>query len=193
MDSNEYATNALALLGLAALTLGTLAMIYRAIRQWLINRQTTAGDVAAQLVADVKRGEGFTFHKPVMSSDSRIPPSDRSVADRLPATSTNGGQGIATPGNAGNAALPGNALPEAARDIVRFQARVEAVIAIVESGKVGQVEAIERIFGCKRSGRAESVYARARAAVEAQIQPAPVEYVGDMVKRVQSEVAGESR
>lgn len=174
------------------------------IRPWIRRRQ--AASVERPQVVDLAerrprwslRGELARLFlvedgPPVMSSDSSAPPSNRTVADRLPATSTNGGQGIATQGNAGNAELPGNALPEAARDIVRFQAKVEAVLAIVESGKVGQVEAIERIFSCKRSGRAESVYARARAAVEAQTTPARPELVGDMIERVQREVLEERR
>lgn len=124
----------------------------------------------------------------VMSSDAARLHAHSPVADRLPATSPNDGQGIAKPGNAVNAELPGNALPEQLRAIVRFQSKVEAVIAIVESGKVGQTEAIERIFECKRSGRADSVYSRAHAAVVAQMGPVKPEYVGDMIERVRREV-----
>lgn len=127
----------------------------------------------------------------IMSSDRAARPLDRPIAAPLPATATDGGQGLAKPGNGVNAELPGNVLPEEAREIVRFQAKVEAVIAIMESGKVGQVEAIERIFGVKRSGRPDSPYARARAAVEAQSKPARPEYVGEMIDRVQREVAAE--
>lgn len=174
------------------------------IRPRLRRRQAASGD-RAPVVDLAERRERWSLRgelarlflvyddQPIMSSDRSDLPADRSRADRLPATSTNGGQRIATQGNAGNTELPGNALPEAAREIVRFQAKVEAVLAIVESGKVGQVEAIERIFVCKRSGRAESVYARARAAVEAQIQPAPVEYISDLRARVEREIAAETK
>lgn len=98
------------------------------------------------------------------------------VADRLPATLPEAGQGFATPGNAVNDRLPGQpvaapAVPDDARDIIKFWANVEAVEAIVRTGKIGQVEAIETIFGCKRSGRPESVYGRAVAAVKAREQP----------------------
>ena len=72
------------------------------------------------------------------------------------------------PGNAANDSLPGNALPEEVREIMRFQAKVEAVEAIIKTGKIGQTEAIEAVFSCKRSGRADSPYARARAALSAR-------------------------
>jgi hypothetical protein len=71
------------------------------------------------------------------------------------------GQRAAMPGNGGNDVLPGNALPEEIREIMRFQAKVEAVERVIKSGKMGQAEAVETIFECKRSGRPESVYARA--------------------------------
>ena len=109
----------------------------------------------------------------------------------MPATSTIEGQRVATPSDAVNAELPDNALPEEARAIIRFQQQVEGVINIVESGKIGQIEAIERIFGGKRSGRADSPYARARAAVEAQMKPTRPELVGEMRERVRREVAEE--
>jgi hypothetical protein len=52
-----------------------------------------------------------------------------------------------------------------------FNARVEAVLAIIETGKIGQTEAIEKIFRCTRSSKSDSVYARARAAIGARQQP----------------------
>jgi hypothetical protein len=106
-----------------------------------------------------------------MTSTTTAPASASPVARTLPAMRADSGQGIATPGNAVNAALTGNTLPDEAREIIRFQRAVEAVVALIGSGKVGQTEAIEIIFGCKRSGRADSPYARARAAVQAQLGP----------------------
>src|SRR5262249_12320728 len=79
-----------------------------------------------------------------------------------------GGQGMAKPGNAVNEVLPGNMLPEEVREILRFQAKVEAVEAILKTGKLGQVEAVESVFGCKGAGRADAVYPRAGAAVKAR-------------------------
>lgn len=88
MDANsEHANMVLTLIGLGALTLGTLAMIYRGIRQWLLNRETTAGALAAQLVDDVKRGEGFTFmsRRPAAVPDSpHIAAEQRSQAQEQP-------------------------------------------------------------------------------------------------------------
>ncbi len=116
---------------------------------------------------------------------------DDSVADPLPATSTSGGQRIATPGNAVNTKLTGNLLPEEAREIVRFQAKVEAAAAIVESGKVGQTDAIEIIFHCKRSGRVDSPYGKARDALLVRLGPERPLYYDDLRKRVEEEVAKE--
>jgi len=170
------------------------------IRPWLRRRQ--AAPVERPPVVDLaERRERWSLRgelarlflvydePPVMSNGGARDASSDSIADHLPATRAIGGQGIAMPGKAVNAELPGNALPEAAREIVRFQARVEAVIAVVGSGKVGQVEAIERIFVCKRSGRPDSPYGRARAAVEAQSKPQRRELVGEMIERVEREVA----
>jgi hypothetical protein len=59
-------------------------------------------------------------------------------------------------------------IPEEARDIIIFWGNVAAVERIVAGGKVGMVEAIELIFECKRNGRADSVYGKARAAIQAR-------------------------
>jgi hypothetical protein len=128
-----------------------------------------------------------------MSSTGVESTSKETVAERLPATSTDSGQRIAMQGNAVNTELPGNLLPEAAREIIRYQQRVEDAVKIIQSGRVGQTEVIELVFNCKRSGRADSPYAKARAAVQAQLGPARPEYVGDMIERVQREVAAEQR
>jgi hypothetical protein len=106
-----------------------------------------------------------------MSSTAEAPANQPTVARTLPATRVDSGQGIAKPGNAVNAELTGNVLPDQAREIIRFQRAIEATSAIIGSGELGQTEAIEIIFGCKPSGRADSPYARARAAVQAQLGP----------------------
>lgn len=169
------------------------------IRPWLRRRAETQAPVVD--LAERRQPSGWSVRgelarlflvderRPVMSNNYGWDAADDAVADPLPATSTIDGQSIAKPGNAVNEELTGNMLPEAAREIIRFQTRVEDVIAVVESGKLGQVEAIERIFKVKRSGRPDSPYARARAAVEAQMKPQRRELVGDMIERVQREVA----
>lgn len=128
-----------------------------------------------------------------MSSVGGESTSKEPVAGRLPATSTEGGQRIAMLGNAVNEELPVNVLPEAVREIIRYQVRVEDAVKLIQSGKIGQTEVIELVFNCKRSGRADSPYGKARAAVLAQLGPARPEYVGDMIARVNREVAEESR
>ena len=51
---------------------------------------------------------------------------------------------------------------------MRFQAKVEVAEAIIKTSKLGQAEAIEVVFNCKRSGQPDSPYARARAAITAR-------------------------
>lgn len=97
-------------------------------------------------------------------------------ATPLPATHQEAGQPIAKPGNGVNAALPGNdvaeVVPEVARDIIQFWTKVEDVERIIAGGKIGQAEAVEIIFQCKRSGRPDSLYARAVAAIKARSEAA---------------------
>ena len=50
-------------------------------------------------------------------------------------------------------------MPEEIREVMRFWAKVEAAEAIIKTGKMGQTEAIEAVFNCKRSGRPDSPYA----------------------------------
>lgn len=110
----------------------------------------------------------------VMATKSTPAPAKQGVAEQGQAPPQEVGQGVATPGNAGNEELPGNALaPAEVRAIIRHERAVEAAVALITSGKVGQVEAIEIIFACKRSGRPESLYARARAAVLERLDERP--------------------
>lgn len=104
----------------------------------------------------------------VMSPADEQSTSIEQPATLLPATPREVGQGFAKPGNAVNDSLTGNMLPDEVREVVRFWAMVEAAERVVQSGKMGQVEAVETIFGCKRSGRPESTYARAVAALKAR-------------------------
>jgi hypothetical protein len=92
------------------------------------------------------------------------------AATPLPATPHEAGQPIAKPGNAVNDTLTGNVLPEEVRETIRFWAMVESTERIISGGKVGQTEAIELVFNCKRSGRPDSLYARARAALNARTE-----------------------
>jgi hypothetical protein len=113
------------------------------------------------------------------------------AATPLPAHPQEAGQGVAKPGNAVNAELPGNLLPEEVREILRFWAKVEAAEAIIAGGKVGQTEAIETVFGCKRSGRPESVYGRAVAAIRARSEAAYRERQARLVELQAAAVAGQ--
>src|SRR4051812_48263135 len=54
----------LTLLTLGALGLGTLAMLVR----WLLRIRREHPTIARDFVADVKRGEGFTFHRQLTKS-----------------------------------------------------------------------------------------------------------------------------
>ncbi len=110
-----------------------------------------------------------------MSSETVDQVADPAVAAPVAATSTEAGQLIAKPGNAGNAELAGNAIvPSEARDIIRMQAKAETVVALLKSAKMtNKAEAIELVFNCSRSGRAGSTYQQALALVDVLINPYP--------------------
>lgn len=107
----------------------------------------------------------------VMSSDEDEDALDRVVAAPVAATSTNGGQLIATPDNEVNDGLSGNAvadlIPSEARDIIRMQVRAEIVVELLKSAKfTNKAEAIEFVFKCSRSGRPNSTYQQAVTLVD---------------------------
>lgn len=92
------------------------------------------------------------------------------------ATSPNADNRVATPNNGDNGRLPVNGpavlldtvSPDitAAREVIRFQAKVEALADLVRAEKVPQAKGIEIVFHCSRSSRPESTYERARAALK---------------------------
>jgi hypothetical protein len=109
-----------------------------------------------------------------------------------------GVQGVANGRNPDNDRLTAQpvaqpAIPEAARDIIKFWAQVEDVERIIAGGKVGMVEAIELIFVCKRNGRADSVYGRARAAIQARAQPRYPQPLSPEQQRLRDELALDNR
>lgn len=55
--------------------------------------------------------------------------------------------------------------PEGSIEAAVFSALTDTCVRVIATGKMGQTEAIEVVFGCKRSGKLTSPYARARAAV----------------------------
>lgn len=106
------------------------------------------------------------FEDVVMSHEDALDASEI-AGDTTTSTSGNqGGNRIAMPGKAANSELPDNT---AVLEQATFAARVDAVIAVLGTGKIGQTEAIERIFNCSRSSRSTSMYAQARSAVQARI------------------------
>jgi hypothetical protein len=116
------------------------------------------------------------------------------VADRLHATPQNEVQGVANGRKSVNNELPAQGVaqpivPEAAREIIQFWTRVEAVEDITRGGKVGMVEAIELVFKCKRNGRPDSVYGRARAAIQARETPQYIHQLTPEQKRLREELA----
>jgi hypothetical protein len=106
----------------------------------------------------------------------------------LPAPPPIEAQRMAKPGNGVNDALTGNMLPEEVRDVVRFWAMVESAERIIAGGKIGQTEAIELVFNCKRSGRADSLYARARSALNARTE---ANYRANQARLVELQAAAE--
>ena len=70
MSPNDYASTWLTILTLSALGLGTVAMLVR----WLFRVQRERPHLARDFVADVKRGEGFTFYKTPPQCDTQEAP-----------------------------------------------------------------------------------------------------------------------
>lgn len=107
----------------------------------------------------------------VLSSRASAAAPDQAVVSPGCQRATEAGHRMAITHNADNAALSDNTvahavLPEAAREIIRFQAKVEAVATLLASGRLtNKAEAIEQVFGCSRSSKPESVYQRANRAL----------------------------
>jgi hypothetical protein len=109
----------------------------------------------------------------IMFEDTAVDDADDQRNTQLAGNDNKADNRIAMPDNAGNVELSVNA---ATIESATFNARVDAVLAVVESGKLGQTEAIERIFGCSRSSRPTSVYTRARRAVQARLNAQHTQY-----------------
>lgn len=87
--------------------------------------------------------------------------------------STSADQLIATTGNAINSELSDNSLE--ARDIIRFQAKAEALAALIRDGQVTNIaKGIEKTFQCSRSSKDDSTYQKALRLIKPLIQDRPV-------------------
>lgn len=104
----------------------------------------------------------------VMSRDGDEDRPDQPVVTPVVRGATNAGQLIATTDNEDNSELSGQPLlPTEARDIIRFQAQVEALASLYKSGQVTNLaKGIEETFGCSRSSKEDSTYQRAKRALE---------------------------
>jgi energy-coupling factor transporter ATP-binding protein EcfA2 len=69
MQPDQYASTAVTIITLSALAIGTLAMIVRA----LVRHRSTLRQAGRQLVADMKKGDGFTFHR-ILNDPGEAPP-----------------------------------------------------------------------------------------------------------------------
>ena len=110
-----------------------------------------------------------------MSSRRPWVSSDRAVAPPVDQQATSAVQPIATTDNAINPGLNDSALlPEEAREIVRFQAKIEVLADLIKDGQVSNMaKGIEKGLHCSRSGKEDSTYQRARRALEPLVKPAP--------------------
>lgn len=92
---------------------------------------------------------------------------------------TSGGQLIATTDNEDNDELSDNAVvqtvvPEEARDIIRFQAQVEALATLIKAGVVSnKATGIEKTFGCSRSSKPESKYQKVLKLLDPMLDTGP--------------------
>lgn len=104
----------------------------------------------------------------VMSNEADEGGSDQAVDQPVVRGATTAKQPIATTDNEGNSELPRQPLlSENARDIIRFQAQVEALASLYRSGQVTNIaKGIEDTFKCSRSSKEDSTYQRAKRALE---------------------------
>jgi uncharacterized membrane protein len=115
----------------------------------------------------------------VMSSEAENAVTQKSVAAPVAGELSEGAQPIATTGNAINKELSGNAIaqpliPEEARDIIRFQAKIEVLAELIKAGDVSnKAMGIEHAFKCSRTSREDSVYQKARRALDPLLDEKP--------------------
>lgn len=123
----------------------------------------------------IRDEEGAPAAPIVMSRPMTTPPANRPIASPVDQRSTSAVQPMATTSNAINQELNNNSLlPEEAREIIRFQAKVEALAELIKSGQItNMAKGIEAAFGCSRSGKEDSVYQRARRALDPLVTSAP--------------------
>ena len=103
---------------------------------------------------------------------------EKPVAAQVDQRSPTDAQWVAMQRNAINAELSGNAVaeqtPAEARDIIRMQAKAEAVVILLKKAKLtNKAEAIEAVFECSRTSRAGSPYQRALALVDPLLNDNP--------------------
>lgn len=120
----------------------------------------------------------WTYRVEIAHAMSSLRPrvsSSRAVAPPVDQQATIAIQPIATTGNAINSELPDNTLlPEEAREIIRFQAKVEALADLIKSDQVSNMaKGIERVFHCSRSSKEDSPYQRARRAIDPLVKATP--------------------
>ncbi len=71
LSPDDYASMMLTIVGLALLGIGTLAMLVR----WIVRVRREHPTITKDFVADVKRGEGFTFHRQLTKKEQdQAPP-----------------------------------------------------------------------------------------------------------------------
>ncbi len=102
-------------------------------------------------------------------------PPDKAVVRAIDQHLRDDDQLIATTSNAINQELNDNSLlPEEAREIIRFQAKVEALADLIKLGQVSNMaKGIEGVFHCSRSGKEDSTYQQVRRLLEPLIKTGP--------------------
>lgn len=93
---------------------------------------------------------------------------DRPVAPPVAPAHEKAGQLIATTDNEDNDELPEQQqLAEEVREIMRFQAKAEALAMLYRSGQVSNLaKAIETTFECSRSSKEDSTYQKAKRVID---------------------------
>ena len=151
-------------------------------------------------------GRGLANVRGIVMSSNEIGESETIPLDQLPQQPRAGdSQPIAIANNAVNAELTvnpgdagavnssGNFIPSEARELIRFQAKAEAIADLMNAGLLtNQAKAIETVYHCSRtsSKRPETPYQKAKQLIEQLINPRPL-YYDDLRAKIEAEIQAE--
>ena len=176
---------------------GIILIPYLIIRAWVFPHTRAIWSAIAR---------GFSFmHRSIMSNDQTAATENIPGARHSQQLSEGNNHPIAmgnnavneeltvNPGDAGAVNSSGNFIPSEARELIRFQAKAEAIAELINAGLLtNQAKAIEAVYHCSRtsSKRPETPYQKAKLLIEQLINPRPL-YYDDLRAKIEAEVQAE--